>query len=122
MLPGEQREQNRHQQLGSLHLLLVLQQLQDQSDSLPRHSAPLWSRVAALLRFPGHTAAVHTDHSSWTRHTFRLCFWKTVAQLKAEMLEIVGIRPETIRRNSDLFSVNVLIRACSRTDVEQLTV
>lgn len=51
-LPAEQREQNRHQHLGSLQLLLVLQQLQDQSDSLPRHSAPFWSHVAALLRFP----------------------------------------------------------------------
>lgn len=50
-VPGEQREQNRHQRLGSLQLLLVLQQLQDQSDSLPRNSCAL-GIYFTVRRFP----------------------------------------------------------------------
>lgn len=51
-LPGKQREENRHQGLGSLQLLLVLQQLQDQSDSAPTNSGPVWRYVTTLVGFP----------------------------------------------------------------------
>lgn len=60
--PGEQREEGGHQHLGSPQLLLVLQQLQDESDPRPRHGAPFGTRLRAPLGVPAREELSESRH------------------------------------------------------------